>query len=158
MGNPIVEIRRSYDRLISAMGFPLLVRRHLYIESGPSLYNVAKLHVATCCRPKWDCKWAPFCGRVNTSLWFQGLRGKILQLSVADICILKRDDGIALTKWQPRLALWWCVVIDGHYRCNTPCDDCWRKVWWQINTVICRAISAMSKSWIEYRMRWRNIS
>ena len=29
-----MEIRRSYDRLISIMGFPILVRRHLYIESG----------------------------------------------------------------------------------------------------------------------------
>ena len=28
-----MEIRRSYDRLISTMGFPILVRRHLYIES-----------------------------------------------------------------------------------------------------------------------------
>ena len=35
IGNPIVEIRRSYDRLISTMGFPILIRRHLYIESGP---------------------------------------------------------------------------------------------------------------------------
>ena len=35
IGNPIVEIRRSYDRLISTMGFPILVRRDLYIESGP---------------------------------------------------------------------------------------------------------------------------
>ena len=35
-GNPIVEIRRYYDRLISTTGFPLLVRRHLYIESEPS--------------------------------------------------------------------------------------------------------------------------
>ena len=34
-GNPIVDIRRSYDHLISTMGFPLLVRWHLYIESGP---------------------------------------------------------------------------------------------------------------------------
>ena len=31
IGNPIVEIRRSYDRLISTMGFPILVR-YLYIE------------------------------------------------------------------------------------------------------------------------------
>ena len=30
-----MEIRRSYDRLISTMGFPILVRRHLYIESVP---------------------------------------------------------------------------------------------------------------------------
>ena len=35
IGNPIVEIRRSYDRLISTMGFPILVRWHLVIESGP---------------------------------------------------------------------------------------------------------------------------
>ena len=34
----IVEIRRSYDRLISTMGFLILVRRHLYIESGPRYY------------------------------------------------------------------------------------------------------------------------
>ena len=32
--NPIMEIW-SYDRLISTMGFPLLVRWQLYIESGP---------------------------------------------------------------------------------------------------------------------------
>ena len=37
IGNPVVEIRRSYNRLISTMGFPLLVRRHHYIESGPWL-------------------------------------------------------------------------------------------------------------------------
>ena len=33
--DPIVYIRRSYDRLIYTMGFPILVRRHLYIESDP---------------------------------------------------------------------------------------------------------------------------
>ena len=30
-----MELRRSYDHLISTMGFPIMVRRHLYIESGP---------------------------------------------------------------------------------------------------------------------------
>ena len=30
-----MEIRRSYDRLISTMRFPKLIRWHLYIESGP---------------------------------------------------------------------------------------------------------------------------
>ena len=35
--NPIVEIRRSDDRLISTMGFPILARWHLYIEAGPWL-------------------------------------------------------------------------------------------------------------------------
>ena len=39
IGNPIVEIRRPYDHLISTMGFPILVRWHLYIESGPWCWN-----------------------------------------------------------------------------------------------------------------------
>ena len=34
-----MEIRRTYDRLISTMGFPILIRRHLYIESGPRLHT-----------------------------------------------------------------------------------------------------------------------
>ena len=34
-----MEIRRSYDHLISIMGFPILVRRHFYIESGPWLFK-----------------------------------------------------------------------------------------------------------------------
>ena len=33
-----MEIRRTYDRLISTIGFPILIRWHLYIESGPSLW------------------------------------------------------------------------------------------------------------------------
>ena len=35
VGIPIVDRRRSYDRPISTMGFPILVRFHLLIESGP---------------------------------------------------------------------------------------------------------------------------
>ena len=35
IGNPIVEIRQSYDCLISTMVFPVLVRQYLDIESGP---------------------------------------------------------------------------------------------------------------------------
>ena len=34
IGNPAVEIRRSYDRLISTMGFPILLGWHLHIESS----------------------------------------------------------------------------------------------------------------------------
>ena len=40
IGNPIVEIRRSYDRLISTMGFPIRVRQHLYIELGPRWFSL----------------------------------------------------------------------------------------------------------------------
>ena len=34
--SPIMEIRWSFDHLICTMGFPILVRQHLYTESGPS--------------------------------------------------------------------------------------------------------------------------
>ena len=36
-GNPILEIRRFYDHLISKVGFSILVRRHLYIESAQDI-------------------------------------------------------------------------------------------------------------------------
>ena len=47
IGNPIVEIRRSYDRLISTMRFPILVRRHLYIESGPCCFYCCHYRAVT---------------------------------------------------------------------------------------------------------------
>ena len=37
-----MEIRQSYDCLISTMGFPILVRWHLYIESGPCKFRQGK--------------------------------------------------------------------------------------------------------------------
>ena len=38
-----MEIRRSYDRLISTIGFPILVRCHLYIELGPRIFHANKV-------------------------------------------------------------------------------------------------------------------
>ena len=56
IGNPIVEIRRSYDRLISTTGFPIPVRQHLYIESGTRCRRQGQLHptetVGSTVRPK----------------------------------------------------------------------------------------------------------
>ena len=57
IGKLIVEIRRSYDRLISTMGFAILVRWHLYIESGPWCFLILncmmhhQLHIVAgaCC-------------------------------------------------------------------------------------------------------------
>ena len=47
IGNPIVEIRRSWDRLISTMGFHILVRCHLYIKSGPRPESCSTWHSRT---------------------------------------------------------------------------------------------------------------
>ena len=43
-----MEIRRSSDHLISTLGFPILIRCHLYIELGPWKISV--------CEYKWVCK------------------------------------------------------------------------------------------------------
>ena len=51
-----MEIKLSDDRLISSMGFPIVVRRHLYIESGPRAsiqYQDLIVHTAVL-YPKWD--------------------------------------------------------------------------------------------------------
>ena len=49
IGNPIGEIRWSYDRLISTMGFPILIRWHLYIEFGPLWINPSDLSSSIGC-------------------------------------------------------------------------------------------------------------
>ena len=43
-----MEIRRSYDRLISTVGFPMLVRWHLHIESGPRFTSLALRQSYSC--------------------------------------------------------------------------------------------------------------
>ena len=42
-----MEIRRSYNRLISTTGFPILVRWHLYTKSGPWLIVVFTPYTST---------------------------------------------------------------------------------------------------------------
>ena len=45
VANPIVKIRRSYDRLVSTMGFSEVARRHLCMESALMQYCVSVLGV-----------------------------------------------------------------------------------------------------------------
>ena len=71
IGNPIVEIRRSYDRLISTMGFPIPVRRHLYIESGPWWLMMASFLVVYIVEETGA---SPPCERFSTTCAFSVLR------------------------------------------------------------------------------------
>ena len=72
IGNPIVEIRRSYDRLISTMGFSTLIR-HFCIESGPRLLV-----------PTMAVWWhAPFITNVSSSRGSLGLLGSFIKFSLA---------------------------------------------------------------------------
>ena len=51
IGNPTMEIRRSYDRLITTMISPILVRRYVYIQSRTWISSVAlrQLHHGSLC-------------------------------------------------------------------------------------------------------------
>ena len=69
-----MEIRRSYDRLISTMGFPILARRHLYIESGPS-WPDSVVH------GYWVCHWPMaylWFSQTLKSIWIWLLSWKVL--------------------------------------------------------------------------------
>ena len=46
MGIPMLKRRRSWDRLNFNMGIPILVRRHLYMET-PTLFCKVKIHIMT---------------------------------------------------------------------------------------------------------------
>ena len=47
---PMLKIRRSWDRLILNMGIPLLVRRHLYIETAPWNLSFPGFLIGSCPR------------------------------------------------------------------------------------------------------------
>ena len=60
--NPTVEIRQSYNCLISTMGFPVLVRQHLCPASGPRVLSYVAGCVQTslsliffCSMSNWCC-------------------------------------------------------------------------------------------------------
>ena len=53
MGIHMLKIRRSWDRLIFIMGIPILVRRHLYIETVPWYWY----HIMTMSYQYSECRW-----------------------------------------------------------------------------------------------------
>ena len=72
--------RRSYDRLISTMGFPILVRQHFYIESRPRwLYTINDIFLygtpALCCALLYAVVWAH--DKKEGELWGQWYSNKV---------------------------------------------------------------------------------
>ena len=82
IGNRIVEIRRSYDRLISTMGFPILVRRHLYIDSGPRWYYILSVVWICHCWDKVDMVFISlqYC---THHIWYQTLHITLMAMSTS---------------------------------------------------------------------------
>ena len=89
IGNPTVEIRRSYDHLISTMGFPILVRWHLYIESGLRLGSHVLMIFVLCIG-----------GLVGTNITY--IYGTLLVLSMH------------FSQWWPSLLLQWDIYTMSH--------------------------------------------
>ena len=53
IGNPIVEIRRSYEGLIFTMEFPILVKGRLYIEPAPWFLSSPSHRQSLCFTLQW---------------------------------------------------------------------------------------------------------
>ena len=89
IGNPIVEIRRSYDRLISTMGFPILV---YWIKSQVS-YCWQHMLVVTSC----SCLWV-ICGHWHNQTSY---------------------GQCSATAGQPHMRQhWWYVVLSCYHICS----------------------------------------
>ena len=81
--------RRSYDHLISTMGFPIPVRCHLYIESGPRLIW---LHTTT-----GPC--------FNIKIIWAGIGIHIIKIKWSWDCLIFIMEIPTLTKWHLYIAM-----------------------------------------------------
>ena len=87
IGNPIVEIRRFYDRLIYTKGFPILVRWYFYIESGPwfVVLDVGEQQNVHCANGRLQCELK---GDVPTLPFYSNLKRLLIQLKWSEACLL----------------------------------------------------------------------
>ena len=105
-----MEIRRYYDRLISTMGFPILVRWHLYIESGPWI-----LYMVQCS------KWIQYGG--NT-IWVTGHLISPVNWQFPKLTVwVHNDDDVIKWKHFPHH----CTFVRGIHRSpvNSPHKGQW---------------------------------
>ena len=65
MGIPVLKIRRSRDRLIFNMGIPILVRRHLYIETALRFRSRLFIFCRVASVALRKSSWRPFCLGLN---------------------------------------------------------------------------------------------
>ena len=132
IGKPIVEIRRSYDRLIPTMGFPILIRWHLNIESGPWCHQVISCHGFGCVKWLNPClKWWRMLSTCGLSL----LRNERNDKYICSFISNKKYHTIRVTHiaWQL------CIVAIGKFLNVLSLDL-------QINIGLCIIYTTWSKS------------
>ena len=101
------QYRKShYDRLISTMGFPILVRWHLHIESGPCVFSVLKMpigkKVCFLCFP-----WKNSSHQVLISPGAHGDWTWFLHKTRASFSSGSKLSGMAFKKWNLKHILSW---------------------------------------------------
>ena len=115
IGHPIGDIRRSYDRLISTMGFPILARWHLYIESGPRSYchqkalRLAALSIDSLRSCHFNsCRWAASYGEIQSTRSPSGGEDRIFRDNYVNTvgvhalahCVTKSSAAMILTVYD----------------------------------------------------------
>ena len=93
-----MEIRRSYDRLISTMGFPILVRQHPVVLWCGLLYVVQ------------SCKWRTDTSRIAVNVFYSHMNGRYILMALVNSphkwpvmqIMFSFDDVIMFINiWQP---------------------------------------------------------
>ena len=104
-GIPMLKIRRSWGRLIFNMGIPILVIRHLYIETAPRsfLWHTCWL-IPILIRPKWYETEMSSCRLIYRNGWLWKL-----SCSQPSTPTLTKKNSASLIKMRPSLLVqkWW---------------------------------------------------
>ena len=150
MGIPMLKIRRSRDRLIFNMGIPILVRRHLYIETTPS------------CQPdveRWQCmpqtfKWLHECCTFSSEHKIPGIHDLLWPTLTTHAVVLVKSDQVQLAGWvRPIFSghvwvhLWSDLSEVSHFSRHRSWNIWWR--YWKLRIAhnTCFLWFLMSYSW-----------
>ena len=120
MDIPILNIRRSRDRLIFNIGVAILVRQHHYTETAPSrlfhirFYIYTLIHLSCRSQRATDYKQSSFC---NTSFNWRGVLIRICRWLGARIC---KNMSMAWCKSavSPLLTHWRYCSLTLNHRCE----------------------------------------
>ena len=123
-----MEIRQSYDRLISTMGFPILVRWHLYIESAPRYYAIRFpiMHMPSLCLNPKDVgsmsHWVLLISSFHLTYFYL----IIAKRSVIQGGMLRKNKPVYFTQYYAEIKLEFSALLILRFSLLTE----WLVIWW----------------------------
>ena len=102
-----MEIRCYYNRLISTMGFPILVRWHLYIEVGP--WGGLNINMSSCQIPMLEIRRSRHCLIFNMGLHIAGKDGPYIEVGPWSLMSSNIACLVPVLPWYL-----WAEVIESH--------------------------------------------